>query len=218
MSANSLHIAKPAVFEYADAHTEPLGSEFDALLADTQATAPSPTMVSGVSEIRLLEAFIVAGQYKNVVEVGTFTGAGAISMAAVMPEGGLVTTIENDEMLAAVAKKHIDLSPHKDKLKLIVGDAREELAKIDGPIDLVYIDAWKFDYWHYYETVLPKLAPNGMILCDNVLWRGRVLDPANADDDETEALVEFNEKIKNDKRVVSTMLTVGDGVSLIRFA
>jgi caffeoyl-CoA O-methyltransferase len=113
-----------------------------------------------------------------------------------------------------MARRHIDGSPHRDRIEFIVGDAREIVAELPGPWDLVFIDAWKPDYPHYYEAVVPKLSDRGLIVCDNVLQSGRVVDPGAADD-QTRAMHAFNEQVQQDPRVHNALLTVGDGLMVI---
>src|SRR5919201_3712096 len=142
----------PQVVEYAENHT----TQPDGLLAEvaaaTRDTMPSPQMMSGIPESRLLEALVVVSGARRVLEIGTFTGFGALSMAAALPAGGELVTIEFDEATAAIARQNIERSPDAGRIRLIVGDAREELPPLDGPFDLVYIDAWKPDYVTYYEA------------------------------------------------------------------
>jgi caffeoyl-CoA O-methyltransferase len=171
-------------------------------------------MMSGLVEARLLEALIVVGGARNVLEVGTFTGVGALSMAAAMPEDGRVTTLEVDPDTAAVARRHIDASPYGNRIELIVGDALETLARLEGPFDLVYIDAWKSDYPAYYEAALPKLAQRGVLVADNLLRGGAALD-ATATDDGTVGIREFARTVQRDDRVHNVLLTIGDGVMLV---
>jgi caffeoyl-CoA O-methyltransferase len=209
-----MDMVDPAIERYAAEHTTPPPPALAAVAARTRERTRSPQMRSGLVEARLLEALVVAAGATRVLEIGTFTGYGALSIAARLPAGGRVTTIENDEQHAALAREHFDASPHADRIELRVGDAREIVRALDGPFDLVFIDAWKPDYPHYYQAVLPKLADHGLIVCDNVLWSGEVLD-ADADDDDTRALRAFNDQVHADDRVHNALLTVGDGLLVI---
>jgi caffeoyl-CoA O-methyltransferase len=151
----------------------------------------------------------------SVLEIGTFTGYSALSMAEALPPGGHIVTCDISEEHVAIAREHIGASPHADRIEIRVGPAIDTVATLDGPFDLVFIDADKPSYLAYYEAVLPKLAPEGVIVADNVLWSGRLLDPGE-DDDNTRAIREFNDRVVADDRVEVVMLTVRDGVSLIR--
>ena len=170
-------------------------------------------MMSGVGEARLLEALIVVSGAQRVLEIGTFTGFGTLAMAAALPAGGTVTTLEVDEEIAAAARRHIDSSPFADRIELIVGDALETLERRDGPFDLVYIDAWKSDYPRYFEAVLPKLAERGVIVADNLFRHGLALDPG-VTDESTAGIREFAKRVQADERVHNVLLTLGDGVML----
>jgi caffeoyl-CoA O-methyltransferase len=169
--------------------------------------------MSGLAEARLLEALIVAGGARHVLEIGTFTGVGALAMAAALPADGRVTTLEVDEDIAAAARRHFDASPNGHRVELIVGDALEAIAGLEGPFDLVYIDAWKADYPAYYEALVPKLAERGVIVADNMFRGGAALD-VTAEDRGTVGIREFARRVQKDKRVHNVLLTIGDGVML----
>jgi caffeoyl-CoA O-methyltransferase len=204
----------PAIERYAAEHTTPPPPHLAGVAEVTHEKTASPQMRSGLVEARLLEALVVAAGATNVLEVGTFTGYGALAIAARLPADGRVTTIESDEEYAALAREHFAASPHADRIDLRVGDAREIVPALDGPFDLVFIDAWKPDYAHYYEAVLPKLADRGLIVCDNVLWSGAVLDEDD-DSENTRALRAFNDHVQADVGVHNALLTVGDGLMVI---
>jgi len=199
---------------YALAHTTPPSPEVAALRAETERTMPRPQLSAGLVEARLLEALVVATRATRVLDVGTFTGASALSVASRLPPGGKVLTLEADASAAAIARRHFDASDHRDRIELVVGDARESIRQVEGPFELVFIDAWKRDYAAYYEAVLPKLADNGLIVADNVLWRGLVFDPP-PDDGEAIAVAHFADLVQRDERVDNALLTVGDGLLLV---
>jgi len=174
-------------------------------------------MMVGTLEGRFLAAVVAILRPALVLEIGTFTGYRALSMAEALPPGGHIVTCDISEEHVAIAREHIAASPYADRIEIRVGPAIETVAALDGPFDLVFIDADKQGYLGYYEAVLPKLAPDGVILADNVLWSGRLVDPPTADEDgSTRALREFNDHVVADERVEVVMLTVRDGVSLIR--
>ena len=212
LSSRALDIVDPRIEDYAAAHTTRPPEQLAAVAATTQETMPSPGMMSGLAESRLLEALIVIADARRVLEVGTFTGFGALTMAAALPDGGEVVTLENDPDTAAIARDNIAASEHAGKVRLIVGDAREELGRLDGPFDLIYIDAWKTDYPHYYEASVPLLSPRGIIVADNVLRSGRVLDQAA--ETSVAATQAFNDRVQADERVHNVLLSVGDGLML----
>jgi caffeoyl-CoA O-methyltransferase len=134
-------------------------------------------------------------------------------MAAALPEGGRIDTLDIEPKHAEVAQRYFDRSPHGGKITLHLGPAIETIPRLEGEFDLVFIDADKVGYDAYYEAVLPRLAERGLIAIDNTLWSGRVLDPQ---DESTKRIVELNEKIAADERVVAVQLTVRDGITLIR--
>jgi caffeoyl-CoA O-methyltransferase len=204
----------PAASAYADGLTSPFAGAVAGAAAWTQDNTPAPDMMAGLAEARLLEALIVVGGARRVLEIGTFTGVGALAMAAALPPDGRVTTLEVDERSAAVARRHIDASPYADRVELIVGDALETIGALDGPFDLVWIDAWKSDYPAYYEAVLPKLSPRGVIAADNLFRDGEALEE-DAEDPSTVGIREFARRVQADERVHNVLLTIGDGVMLV---
>jgi caffeoyl-CoA O-methyltransferase len=204
----------PAAVAYAERFTSPFGGLMATIADWTQNNTPSPGMMSGVAESRLLEALIVVGGANSVLEVGTFTGFGALAMAAALPAGGRVTTLEVDEEIAAVARRHFQASPVGDRISLVVGDALKTIGSLRGPFDLVYIDAWKADYPAYYDAVLPKLSGRGVIVADNLFRAGDALDPAS-EDPGTVGIREFATRVQADERVHNVLLTIGDGVMVV---
>jgi caffeoyl-CoA O-methyltransferase len=197
---------------YAEDHTSPFDGSVAAVAAWTQGNARAPGMMSGLLEARLLEALIVVGGARRVLEIGTFTGVGALAMAAALPADGRVTTLEVDVDRAATARGHFDASPYGSRIELIVGDALGSIADLEGSFDLVYVDAWKTDYPAYYDAVVPKLAKRGVLVADNLFLGGAVLG-ASADDG-TVGIREFAHRIQDDEKMHNVLLTIGDGVML----
>lgn len=198
---------------YAAEHTTPLAGALKQAAEWTAANTEAPGMMAGLAESRLLEALIVIGGARRVLEIGTFTGVGALSMAAALPEDGRVITLEVDPDRAAVARRHFEASPYRDRIELIVGDALKTLAQLDGPFDLVWIDAWKADYPAYYDAVIEKLADRGVIAADNLFRGGDALSPDDADPG-TMGIRAFANRVQADERTDNVLLTVGDGVML----
>ena len=207
-------LVSPAAEKYALEHTTPPVPELAELRAETEEKMPVPQMAGGVIEARLLEGLVVATGARRVLEIGTFTGYSALSMAAALPEGGTITTLERDEHAAAIARRYVEASPHGGKIEILMGDALKLIASLSGPFDLVFIDASKREYTDYYEAVLPKLADRGLIVADNMLWGGDALDPDTTDTD-TVGIRAFADHIQADPRVRNALLTVGDGLMLI---
>jgi predicted O-methyltransferase YrrM len=198
---------------YAQAHTTPFEGVFAEVAEWTRTHTDVPQMISGAAEARLLQALIVVGGARRVLEIGTFTGFGTLAMAAAMPPDGRVTTLEVDEERARTARGHFEASPFADRIELIVGNARETIAGLAGPFDLVYIDAWKADYPAYYDAVVPKLAKRGVIVADNMFLDGRVLD-RDLEEKGAMGIREFARRVQEDDRVDNVLLTVGDGLMI----
>jgi caffeoyl-CoA O-methyltransferase len=208
-------IVEPAVEEYAEAHTTPPPPHLAELAAETREQLELPQMLTGTVEGRFLEALVWAIRPSRVLELGTYSGYSALSMAAALPNGGEVITCEVSEEHADFAQRHIDATPYRDRIRVVRGPALEALESLEGPFELVFIDADKVNYVNYYEAVVPKLAERGLIAADNTLWSGRVADEAN-DEENTRALRAFNQHVVSDDRVIAAMLTVRDGITLIR--
>ena len=215
----SAFIVPEAVEAYAAAHTTAPPPFLQALADETRATLSSPQMLTGEVEGRFLEFLVFLAQPQVVLEVGTYSGYSALSMAAALPAGGRLITCELDPERAAFAGRHIADAGFGDRIEIRQGPALDTIASLDGPFDLVFIDADKPSYRDYYEATLPKLSPRGLIVVDNVLWSGRVAQPPSDDDEESTRLMRaFNDHVYADERVVSVMLSVRDGVTLVRRA
>jgi caffeoyl-CoA O-methyltransferase len=210
-------IVEPSLEAYAEEHTTAPPPYLEALATDLRATLDFPGMMVGRLEGRFLELLTFALGARSVLEIGTFGGYSALSMAAGLAPGGRIVSCEISDVHAEFARRHIATSPYADSIEVRVGPALDTIATLDGPFDLVFIDADKANYPHYFEAVLPKLAPGGIIAADNTLWSGRVLDASDTSAD-TVALREFNEALVVDPRVVVVQTTVRDGVTLIRRA
>jgi caffeoyl-CoA O-methyltransferase len=164
----------------------------------------------------LLTVLVGALQAKDVLEIGTFTGYSAICIARGLPEGGRLTCLELEQEFADIARRNIDDAGVGDRVEIVVGPARESLERIPAEprFDLVFVDADKPGYPAYYELALPRLKPNGLMLLDNTLLRGRVIDPP--DGDRAAVVAELNDLIARDERVDSAMVLVADGLTFVR--
>ena len=208
-------IVRPEVEQYAEAHSSPPTAALRKLAEETTSTLDAPQMMVGALEGRFLEMLVFASGARRVLEIGTFSGYSSISMAAGLPPDGRITSCDISESHAEVARRHIELNGLSDRIEVLVGPALDTIAGLEGQFDLVFIDADKTNYANYYEAVLPKLAPRGVIAADNTLWSGRVIEPDDQEAD-TIAIREFNDLVANDPRVVNVLLTVRDGITLIR--
>jgi caffeoyl-CoA O-methyltransferase len=166
-------------------------------------------MLTGPVAGRFLELLVWFGRPQRVLEIGTFSGHSALAMAAALPEGGRIDTCELDPERAAFAQRYFDRSPHGDRITVHLGPAIETIERLEGEFDFVFIDADKGGYVGYYEAVLPRLSERGLIAADNTLADGRVLD-GSAD------VIAFNEHVAADPRTVQVILSVRDGITLIR--
>jgi caffeoyl-CoA O-methyltransferase len=190
----------PELNALADRFTTPADQHLAALEQETREFSDRPQMLSGAVNGRLLETLVFLTQPKLVLEIGTFTGYGALSMARALPPDGKIITLEADEAHAKFARTHTE---RHGRIAVREGPALDSIAQLDGPFDLVFIDADKDGYIDYYEAVLPKLAPRGLIVADNTLF---------------DTVMPFNEHVANDPRTVQVFLTIREGVMLIRRA
>lgn len=200
---------------YAEAHTSPPDPLLVDLAEETRATLDSPGMLTGPVEGRFLQQLVFALQAKRVLELGTFSGYSALSMAAGLPDGGHIDTCEVHDDHAAMAQRYIDRSPYHERITIHLGPALETIERLGGEWDFVFIDADKDGYPGYYDAVVPKLSPQGVIAVDNTLSGGDVVDPV---DERDRVMAAFNEHVHGDERTESVVLSVRDGVTLIRRA
>jgi len=202
---------------FAAAHTTPPAAHLLELERETRATLASPGMLTGDVEGRFLEFLVFLARPRLVLEIGTYSGYSALSMAAALAPGGRVVTCELSGEHADVAERHIAAAGESGRISVRRGPALATIATLDGPFDLVFVDADKEGYLGYYEAVLPKLSQRGLIVVDNVLWSGRVAAPPAEDDSATTAALRaFDEHVAADARVVNVTLTIRDGIMLIR--
>jgi caffeoyl-CoA O-methyltransferase len=204
----------PEVEAYAEAQTEPPDDVLARLAEETREKTTMPAMMVGPVEGRFLGFLVRALGATRVLEVGTFTGYSSISMARALPPDGRVTSIDVNPETTEIARRYAAEAGVVDRIDYRVGPGTELLAELEGPFDLVFIDADKDGYVDYYEAALPLLADGGLIVADNVLWSGRVVSAP--EDDSTRAIQRFNEHVRNDDRIESVMLTVRDGMTLVR--
>jgi caffeoyl-CoA O-methyltransferase len=202
------------VERYAQEHSTPDPEFFRQLEEETRATTSAPQMMVGPLEGQFLGWLVWLSGARDVLEIGTFTGYSSISMALNLTEGGRIVSLDVDEETTAVARRYAEEAGVADRIDYRVGPAIEALEELDGPFDLVFIDADKESYIDYYEATLPRLSERGFIVADNVLWSGRVVGEGG--DESTQAIKRFNEHVAADGRVECLMLTVRDGMTLIR--
>jgi caffeoyl-CoA O-methyltransferase len=196
---------------YAERYTSARWDVFDRLGSETEATQRNHGMMVGVLEGAFLNFLVFMTRAKRVLEVGTFTGWSSIAMARALPPEGSIVTCDVDEETTAVARRYAEEAGVADRIEFRVASGFETLATLEGPFDLAFIDADKEGYVDYYEAILPKLAPDGLIAADNTLFG------SDADDGEiTRAITRFNEHVLSDARVEAVLLPLREGVTLIR--
>ena len=208
-----MFIVDDEIEAYAAAHTTPLPELLEELTRETHTSMRAPQMLSGQLEGTLLQFLVGLSGAKRILEIGMFTGFSAQMMAAALPDDGELITCDVDPKAEAMASKYFARNPHGSKITILMGPALETLKDVEGPFDLVFIDADKENYSAYYERAMELLAPDGLIAVDNVLWSGRVLDPQQESD---HAIVAFNRRVQEDPRVRNVILTIRDGLMLIR--
>lgn len=201
---------------YVEKHTTEEGNVLKSLNRATHLKTFYPNMLSGSVQGKFLEMISFMIRPKRILEIGTFTGYSAIALAKGLADGGKVITLEVNEEMESFARKYITKAGFGDNIELIMGNALEIIPELSGEFDLVFIDADKEQYVDYYELALKKLKPGGFILADNVLWSGKVLESDSKSDKETMGIKAFNEHVKNDDQVEQVMLTIRDGLMLIR--
>jgi caffeoyl-CoA O-methyltransferase len=206
-------IVNEEVERYALERSTPDPEFFRRLEEETRATTTAPQMMVGPLEGQFLGWLVRLSRAQNVLEIGTFTGYSSISMALALPYGGRITSLDVNEATTAVARRYAEEAGVADRIDYHVGPALDALAELEGPWDLVFIDADKPNYVNYYEAVLPKLVGDGFIVADNVLWSGRVVEDDG--EESTQAIKAFNDHVAADDRVEQLMLTVRDGMTLI---
>ena len=200
---------------YIDAHATPLEPLLEENHEETYASLSSPQMIAGPVLGRLLRFLVAIVAPRLVVEIGTFSGYSALAMAGGLPPEGRIVTCELSPDRARFAQGYFDRSPFADRIDLRVGPALETVAALDGPFDFAFIDADKEGYTDYYEAVVPKLSPRGLIAVDNTLYGGDVAHPVTEGD---RVMAAFNDHVHADPRTENVLLSVRDGVTLIRLA
>ena len=204
---------KEEIETYAYEHTQHEGKLLQKLEAETYEKLEIPQMLTGRLEGRFLRLIAELIGARRIIEVGTFGGYSAISMAEALPDDGELFTCDIDPVAIAFARRFFAESEHGKKITLLEGPALESIKTLSGTFDMAFIDADKENYLNYYNAILPVIRTNGVILVDNVLWSGRVLDPK---DDSDKTIHRFNETVIKDDRVEPVMMTIRDGVYCIR--
>jgi len=201
---------------YAEAHTSPENELLARLSRHTRAHVMAPRMLSGQMQGRFLAMISWMIRPRRVLEIGTYTGYSALCLAEGLPDDGRLITIEQNEELETVARTYWQQSPLRTKIDLHIGSAVRIIPTLTDTFDLVFIDADKRNLSLYFDLVMDRLRPGGFILADNVLWSGKVVETLKPNDDDTRAVLAFNERVQHDIRVENVLLPIRDGIMLIR--
>lgn len=202
--------------KYAVDHSQKEPELLIELYKETWQKALVPRMISGHFQGRLLSMISKLVQPSTILEIGTYTGYSALCLAEGMKPGGKLHTIDHNEELYNLQKKYFDKSDFQSNIIQHIGDALETIEKIEGYFDLVFIDADKANYSHYFNAVIDRMNSGGVILSDNVLWSGKVTEKPNEKDEDTKALIAYNKLINEDIRVESVLLPIRDGLTITR--
>lgn len=202
--------------DYILSHIDKEGESLHKLDRETHLFHLRPRMCSGHLQGRLLKMIVRMIRPKNILELGTFTGYSALSMAEGMDGDGELHTVEIDDELEDFIREHLEKSPYADRIHLHIGDALEIVPQLGLTFDLVFIDADKRRYDDYYNMVFDHVAHGGFILADNTLWDGKVVDYGKKLDAQTAGILRFNDLVAADSRVEKVILPLRDGLTIIR--
>lgn len=205
------------IYKYIEKHINPENEALDWVIRQTHVRTNHARMLSGKVQGQLLRMLVQMSGASRILELGTFTGFSAICLAGALPEGGHLDTLELNDELEDLIREGFERAGVADKITLHIGDCKQTLRQLRNQVyDIVYIDANKREYNEYYELVFDMVRPGGLILADNVLWDGKVCMEPLPQDQQTQAIVRFNDAIASDKRVESVILPLRDGLSIIR--
>ncbi|WP_026712348.1 O-methyltransferase [Flavobacterium daejeonense] len=211
-----MHFISQELEDYIEQHSEKEPELLAALNKETYQKVLLPRMLSGHFQGRVLSMLSKLIRPENILEIGTYTGYSALCLCEGMRENGVLHTIDIKEELVDFQRKHFDKSPWGKQIVQHLGEAVDIIPTLDLKFDLVFIDADKENYLNYFELIVPKMNKGGIILSDNVLWSGKVLEPLNPKDISTKVLLEYNQLLKEDPRVETVLLPIRDGLTVSR--
>ncbi|WP_372918229.1 O-methyltransferase [Salegentibacter sp.] len=211
-----MHFLPEAIDEYIVKHSAKEPDLLAKLNRETNQKVLRPRMLSGHYQGRVLSLLSKMKHPQTILEIGTYTGYSALCLAEGLAKDGTLHTIDIDEELYDFQKKYFDASTYKDQIYQYLGDALDIIPTIEAKFDLVFIDADKPNYPAYFRLIIEKMSPGGIILSDNVLWSGKVIETLNKDDESTKALLEYNNLLAEDDRVETVILPIRDGLTLSR--
>lgn len=211
-----MHFISQELEDYVSNHSENEPALLEALNRETHQKILQPRMLSGHFQGRVLSMLSKLIRPLHILEIGTYTGYATLCLCEGLQENGTVDTIDINEELIDFQKKYFDLSQWKGQINQHLGDATAIIPNLDKKYDLVFVDADKDNYLNYFEIILPKMNKGGIILSDNVLWSGKVLETPNPKDLSTNVLLEYNKRLKEDARVETVLLPIRDGLTVSR--
>jgi len=215
MNEKSFLITSEEIERYCETHTSAENETLQQLVRETNLKMLLPQMLSSKIQGRLLTMLVELTKPKTILELGTFTGYSAICMARGLSEDGMLITIDNNPEIEDISRKYFKMSGLEEKIHLIIGDAIHIVPDLNMTFDMAFIDADKDHLPDYYQLVMEKMNPEGIIVADNILWYGKVSDP-NHNDHTTQKIRQFNETVQNDECVTNVLLPLCDGMMMIR--
>ena len=204
------------ILNYSISKSEKESKLLNDLYRETYLKVLNPRMISGHYQGRILSLISKIVSPKKILEIGTYTGYSAICLCEGMDKDGVLHTIDNNKELVEIQNKYFKKANLKDKIVQHSGDAKNIIPSIDEEFDIVFIDADKESYPEYYDLIINKVRTGGIIIADNILWSGKILEKVEKDDQATKSIIEFNNKISEDDRVKNIILPIRDGLNIIR--
>ena len=201
------------ILEYSIKNSDPPSNLLNDLERETNLKILQPRMLSGNFQGRFLSFLSKISKPKSVIEIGTYTGYSALCIAEGLDSNGVIHTIDNNEELTYIQNKYFEKSNYRSNIKQYTDDAIKILPKLNITFDFAFIDADKINYINYFDIIIKKMKKGGLIVSDNVLWSGKVLEE-NSQDEETEMLKKFNSMLKKDKRITNLIVPLRDGLSI----
>lgn len=211
-----MHFLSEALEEYVAQHSQAEPELLARLNRETHQKIMQPRMLSGHFQGRVLSMISKLVRPQRILEIGTYTGYATLCLAEGLTENGSIDTIDNNEELFDFQRKYFDFSPYGGQIRQHLGNGLDCIPTLEGPFDLVFIDADKENYASYFELVVPKMQKGGIILSDNVLWSGKVLEPVKPNDKSTLSLLAYNQLLHTDPRVETVLLPIRDGLTVSR--
>ncbi|TCI85002.1 O-methyltransferase [Tenacibaculum sp. M341] len=211
-----MHFLPEKIDTYIVNHSQQEPDLLKQLSKETWQTVLNPRMLSGAFQGRVLSMLAKLIRPKSILEIGTYTGYSALCLAEGLQENGILYTIDKNEELEDLQKKYFDKSDYKDQIHQRIGNAIEIIPTIEEKFDLVFIDADKSNYLNYFHLIIEKMNKGGIILSDNVLWSGKVVETLNEKDKDTKVLLEYNKLLNEDERIETVLLPIRDGLTVSR--